>query len=204
MNAAEAWEQLEEPWRAAFELAWEAFAAGTIPVGAVVVDETGTIISRGRNRIFDGGPPPRQLAGTRLAHAEMNALAQLSPDRRWSECTLYTTLEPCVLCVGAASISTIGRILFAGADVYSGSSSLARLDLSTPRRLNVTIEGPLAGPLESLGAGLHLAYFAERDGRSALVETYASRRPDLGEIATRLVGLRAGTLEDALAELSLP
>jgi len=201
VNAVEAWDRLEEPWRVAFELAWEAFAAGTIPVGAVVVDKDGAIISRGRNRIFDGVPPPRQLAGTRLAHAEMNALAQLTPDRRWTGCTLYTTLEPCVLCVGAASISTIGRILFAGADVYSGSSSLAQADLATPRPLNVTIEGPLDGPLESVGAALHLAYFAQHDGTSALVETYTSRRPTLGNVAARLLGLRNGTLEAALAEL---
>lgn len=201
MDVVEAWERLEEPWRAAFGLAWEAFAAGSIPVGAVVVDEEGTIVSHGRNRRFDDAPPPRQLAGTRLAHAEMNALAQLAPDRRWDGCSLYTTLEPCVLCVGAASISTIGRILFAGADVYSGSSSLVGLDLAIPRRLNLTIEGPLAGPLESLGAALHLAYFTERDRPSALVETHASLRPNLTELASRLLGLRSETLEDALAKL---
>ena len=47
-----AWEELEPAWRAAFELAWEAYAAGSIPVGAVVANGA-TIVARGRNRLFE-------------------------------------------------------------------------------------------------------------------------------------------------------
>ena len=113
--AAQAWEALEPPWRDALELAWEAFQAGTIPVGAVVVDIDGDVIARGRNRIFDAAAPPGQLAGTRIAHAEINALAQLPPSAYESH-VLYTTLEPCLVCFGAAVFSTIGTIRFAAAD----------------------------------------------------------------------------------------
>src|SRR5205823_5355576 len=49
----EAWARLDGPWREAFRLAWEAFGAGTIPIGAVVVDEKGTVVARGRNRVFE-------------------------------------------------------------------------------------------------------------------------------------------------------
>jgi len=52
---------------------WEAYLAGTIPVGAVVVDEAGEVLSQGRNRIFDE-PRDGHLGGSRLAHAEVNAL----------------------------------------------------------------------------------------------------------------------------------
>ncbi len=68
---------LEGAWRESFELAWEAFRVGTIPVGAVVADASGEIVARGRNRIFEEEAPPGQLAGTYLAHAELNALAGL-------------------------------------------------------------------------------------------------------------------------------
>jgi tRNA(adenine34) deaminase len=94
--------QLEGPWRECFELAWEAFGAGTIPVGAVVVDASGATVARGRNRIFEATAPAGQLAGTYIAHAELNALAELPalPTRDgqgpYSRHTLYTTLEPCV------------------------------------------------------------------------------------------------------------
>lgn len=202
VRALEAWEHLDHPWRAAFELAWEAFADGTVPVGAVVVDEKGAIVAQGRNRIFANSAPPKQIAGTRLAHAELNALAQLSPDRRWNTCTLYTTLEPCVLCVGAASVATVGRIQFAGTDVYSGSSALAGIDLGVPRPLDLTIEGPLDGPFELLGAALHLAFFSEHDASpAALVDTYSTRRPTLVALARSLLRARQGTLNQALSIL---
>ena len=204
VGLSEDWGRVEPPWQASFHLAWAAFTAGTIPVGAVVVDEAGRIVAEGRNRIFDDAPPARQLAGTRLAHAELNALAQLSNSRRWDACTLYTTLEPCPLCVTAASIASVGRIVYAGRDAYSGGSALMDADLVTPRPLNVTIEGPLASSLAALGAALHLAFFVSHEtGHSgALVETYRDRRPELFPLAAKLIDLRlrAG-LEDALVAL---
>lgn len=202
MRALEAWEDLDPPWRVAFELAWEAFQDGTVPVGAVVVDENGTIVARGRNRIFADSAPPKQLGGTRLAHAELKALTQLSTDRRWKTCTLYTTVEPCVLCVAAASVATVGRIRFAGSDVYSGSSNLAGFDLEIPRPLDLTIEGPLEGPFELLGAALYLAFFSEDAGNHvALVGTYSARRPMLLTVARALLGAKRGSLTHALIAL---
>ncbi len=198
------WGRVEDPWRASFHLAWAAFAAGTIPVGAVVVDEAGRIAAEGRNRIFDDAAPAGQLAATRLAHAELNALAQLSNSRRWDTCTLYTTLEPCPLCVTATSVASVGRIVYAGSDPYSGGSALVDADLVTPRPLGVTIEGPLESSLEPLAAALHLAFFLSHDtgNSSALVETYRDRRPELFPLAATLIDLRqrAG-FEDALVAL---
>jgi tRNA(adenine34) deaminase len=61
----EGWSRLPEHWRSAFRQAWAAYVAGTIPVGAVVVDPHGVIVAEARNRIFDAGDPPRgQLAGS--------------------------------------------------------------------------------------------------------------------------------------------
>ena len=198
------WGRVEAPWRASFHLAWEAFAAGTVPVGAVVVDEAGRIVAQGRNRIFNDAAPARQLAATRLAHAELNALAQLSNARRWDTFTLYTTLEPCPLCVAATSIASVGRIVYAGSDVHSGGSALVYADLVTPRPLNVTIDGPLESSLESLGAALHLAFFLPHDtgNSNALIGTYRDRRPELFPLAATLIDLRTrARLEDALVAL---
>jgi tRNA(adenine34) deaminase len=198
------WGRTEDSWRAAFHLAWAAFAAGTIPVGAVIVDETGRIAAAGRNRVFDDAAPAGQLAATRLAHAELNALAQLSNSRRWDTCTLYTTLEPCPLCVTATSLASVGRILFAGTDPYSGGSALIDADLVTPRPLGVTIEGPLESSLESLATALHLAFFLSRDtgNSSPLIETYRDRRPEVLPLAATLIGLRqTADFEDALVAL---
>src|SRR4051812_23562991 len=68
--------ELPNPWPEVFGLMWEAYEAGTIPVGAFVVDGAGDVVSRGRNRMFDVAVQD-QFAATRLAHAEMNALVRL-------------------------------------------------------------------------------------------------------------------------------
>jgi tRNA(Arg) A34 adenosine deaminase TadA len=200
-----AWATLDAPWREAFQLAWEAFGAGTIPVGAVVVDESGTVVTRGRNRIFETTAAPGQLAGTRLAHAEVNALAQLPPTKRHDRSTLYTTVEPCVLCVGATSLATVGRIVFAAQDVHSGGSGLLEVKFAVPRQLSLVIEGPLGGPLESVVEALHLAFFVGHPPHGeAFVRTYREQRPDLFALAETLIDLHALTLEDALAAIGHP
>ena len=202
MAAIGAWATLDGPWRQAFELAWEAFGAGTIPIGAVVVDESGTVVARGRNRIFETTASPGQLAGTRLAHAEVNALALLSATKRHDESTLYSTVEPCVLCVGATSPATVGRIMFAAQDVHGGGSELVGLELAVPRQLGLVVEGPLGGPLESVAEALHLAFFVGHPPRGrAFIRTYLEQRPDLFILAETLIDLRALTLEEALATI---
>ena len=63
--------------RRSLELAWDAFRAGSFPVGAVLLDASGAVIAEGRNRMGDGDAPPGRLRGTGLAHAEIDVLAQL-------------------------------------------------------------------------------------------------------------------------------
>lgn len=114
----EPWRELSGPWRACFDGAWEAFLAGTIPVGAAVADADGSVIARGRNRIFDA--PGEGLAGSRLAHAEIDALVKLEGSKRYRDHVLYSTLEPCLLCVAATLHATVGRIEYAAADTFGG------------------------------------------------------------------------------------
>jgi tRNA(Arg) A34 adenosine deaminase TadA len=199
------WAGVEEAWREVFQLAWEAHAARTIPVGAVVVDADGAILARGRNRIFEQDAPPSQLANSRLAHAEVNALAQLGMERTYGDCVLLTTLEPCALCVGAASLSRVPVVRFAAPDVYSGGAGLRHVELEVARQLRIAVEGPLDGPLSVLGEALHLAFFVDRgDGSNELYRTYRERRPQLFPLAEQLVAARDGTLDEALALIDAP
>src|SRR5919201_3567017 len=101
VNGPSVWLRLGRVWQAAIEEAWSAYAVGTVPVGAVLVDRDAAIVARGRNRIWDAGAGT-QIGGTPLAHAEVNALLGLvgsSVDPR--TLAIYTTAEPCPLCVGA-------------------------------------------------------------------------------------------------------
>ncbi len=144
------WETLSPPWRACLEEAWQAYCGGTIPIGAVVADGKGTILSRGRNRIFDAGAPAGQVCQTELAHAELNALLSLGVDegnrRSW---ILYTTTEPCPLCLGAFYMSGIRTLHYASRDPWAGSVNLLG---ATPYlgRKPIKIVGPDSTGLEMI------------------------------------------------------
>ena len=109
------WDALDEIWREAFRQAWEATVTGNIGVGAVVSDDTGRIVAASRNRVTDREAPIGELAGTTLAHAEMNALARL-PFRAPRTLVLTTTLQPCLQCAAAIRMGPIARVRVAGAD----------------------------------------------------------------------------------------
>ncbi len=111
---------MEKVWDKVFELMWEAYCARTIPVGAVVADASGEIICQGRNRTYDVAYDG-ELSGTRMAHAELNALSQLTSDHTYEELTLYSALEPCHLCLSAAFAVRLGKVQYAAADPYGGA-----------------------------------------------------------------------------------
>ncbi len=90
---------------------------GEVPVGACLVTETGEIISRAGNRTIEFNDP--------TAHAEILAIREAgekSANYRLGGMTLYTTLEPCVMCAGAIVNARIGRIVFATRDERYGAA----------------------------------------------------------------------------------
>jgi tRNA(Arg) A34 adenosine deaminase TadA len=141
--ADDEWRRLPEHWCCAFRQAWAAYVAGTIPVGAVVVDPQGVIAAQARNRVFDASDPPRgQLAGSWLAHAELNAIAQIDAERsRTAEgWAVYSSWEPCPLCAGAITVAFRGRITveYACRDpISSGLRVLTDTDIGRRRQWQV-------------------------------------------------------------------
>ncbi|MEM7288250.1 MAG: nucleoside deaminase [Actinomycetota bacterium] len=110
-----------------FELAWQSCAAGTIGVGARLVGEDGSVLADGSNGLFADAVGP--LRGNKIAHAEMNALAQIDAATDLTRATLYTSLEPCFMCAGAVLLSRVGRVEVAARDPYmEGASALPTAD----------------------------------------------------------------------------
>src|SRR5207237_1919524 len=100
----------------ALRLAMKARAADEVPVGAVVVRE-GKIISRAYNQV--------ELLKDATAHAEMLAITQAEAavgDWRLTDCDLYVTKEPCVMCAGALIHVRLRRLIFGCADPKSGAA----------------------------------------------------------------------------------
>ena len=126
-RARSPWADLDAPWPTCFDLAWEAYRAGTLPVGAIVTDADGRIVGRGRSRVHDLTAPAGRVCSSPLAHAEIDALLALTPERRHEDHTVWTTLEPCLLCMGAAMSFRIGRIVFALEAPFDGASSVTKV-----------------------------------------------------------------------------
>jgi tRNA(Arg) A34 adenosine deaminase TadA len=93
-----------------------AAARGEVPVGAVLVSEAGEVLAVDGNRIVERRDP--------TAHAEMlviRAGAERLGNERLVGTTLYVTLEPCAMCVGAISLARIARLVFAAEDAKGGA-----------------------------------------------------------------------------------
>jgi hypothetical protein len=82
---------MQPPWDDTFALAWAAYIGGTTPVGAMLVAGDGERMAIGLNRRYTSEPVVGQLSGSRLAHAELNALAGVDPRTNVRDHTLNTT-----------------------------------------------------------------------------------------------------------------
>ncbi len=144
-----------EGMRLALAEAELAGAGGDVPVGAVVLDATGTVVGRGHNQ--------REALGDPTAHAEVVAIraaAATLGEWRLVGCTLVVTLEPCVMCAGAVVLSRVDRLVFGAYDAKAGAVG-SLWDLVRDRRINHRPE-VVAGVLEAECAAVLTSWFEER------------------------------------------
>jgi tRNA(adenine34) deaminase len=142
--------------RQALDLARQAWDAGEVPVGAVVVKE-GEIIGRGFNAPITRHDP--------TAHAEIMALRDAAANLgnyRLPGCALYVTLEPCTMCMGAIFHARIANVFFGASDPKTGACG-SILNLPSEARLNHHAE--VRGGILADECGRLLSdFFAKRRG----------------------------------------
>lgn len=143
----------EHYMKLALEEAKKAAAAGEIPVGAVVVCGD-TVLAAAHN--------DRELTHSPMGHAEIRAIEEACRKRgdwRLEDCTLYVTLEPCVMCSGAILNARVGQVVYGAADEQWGCLgsrlNLAHLDLGAAPRL-------VSGVLEEECRALLTGFFRQR------------------------------------------
>ena len=104
------WKDITGPWKVAFHNGWISFINGSIPIGAVIVDETDNIISTGRNRLFEN-----TNLNSKIAHAETECLQNLDINKypNVKQYTLYTSMEPCPMCMGTIVMSNVRKVKIA-------------------------------------------------------------------------------------------
>ncbi len=91
-------------------------AAADVPVGAVVLDQAGTVMARAANR--------READRDPTAHAELLAIRAAARRRgewRLTGCTLVVTLEPCTMCAGAVTLARLDRLVYGAQDAKAGA-----------------------------------------------------------------------------------
>jgi len=128
---------------------------GDVPVGAVVIDQAGTVLASAGNE--------REIRHDPTAHAELLALREASRQlRSWrlTGLTLVVTLEPCTMCAGALVLARIARLVFGAFDPKAGAVS-SLFDVVRDPRLNhrVDVRG---GVLEAECGALLKDFFADR------------------------------------------
>ncbi len=127
--------------RRALALAEQAWREGEVPVGAVVCDASGRIIGEGANRPIGSRDP--------TAHAEIQALRAAclhAGNYRLPGATLYVTLEPCAMCMGAMLHARLARVVYGAADPKTGACG-GVVDLPALPALNhqTRVEGGVLG-----------------------------------------------------------
>ena len=152
---------MDEPWQDCLTLCLDAIAAGSLGIAAVLTDSTGAVLSRGRNQLFDSRDSPSPIRNTLVSHAEVNAIAALPEEyRRDKSIVLYTTVEPCPMCVGAIAMSPIKRVVIASRDPYAGAASLVeRHPWMKGKKIRFEFE---SGDTEILFASLHVLALLQR------------------------------------------
>lgn len=164
--------------RRAIDQARNAALHGEVPVGAVLVKD-GEVIATGYNHPIGSHDP--------TAHAEIRALRMASEqlgNYRLTGTTLYVTLEPCMMCLGAMLHARVSRVVFGAFDPKTGVCGSV-LDLPAEQRLNhhTTVEGGLLA--EDCGRLLQ-DFFAER---RALRRAQRASQQASAELAAWVAGL---------------
>ncbi len=134
--------------------------AQDVPVGAVILDEVGTVMARARNR--------REIDHDPTAHAEIVAIRQAARalgSWRLTGLTLVVTLEPCTMCAGAVTAARLARLVYGAEDPKTGAVG-SLWDVLRDTRLNHRPE-VVGGVLAS-------------ECGDVLREFFAARRPDAG------------------------
>ena len=139
----------ERYMRMALQEAERAFAADEVPVGAIIVCQ-GRILAKAHNLT--------ETLHDVTAHAEMQALTAASEalgGKYLDQCTLYVTVEPCIMCAGAIGWSQMARVVYGAADPKRGFATFA------PRALHPRTEVG-QGVLEEECAGLMKSFFKRK------------------------------------------
>jgi len=140
------WENLEIPWKEAFSQGWIAFCHGSVPIGSVICDQDGNILTKARNHIYENYFP-----NNKVAHAEMIAVQSLDLKLHNDPASyiVYACVEPCPMCFGTIVMGNIRTIKIAAKDAYCGAAEIAELSpYVKSKQMKISFEPGLMGAVQ--------------------------------------------------------
>jgi tRNA(Arg) A34 adenosine deaminase TadA len=187
------WDSLGPTWQLAIEEAWKSWTAGSAGVGAVLADQTGSVVAKGRNRTTEQSAS--HLSGTIMAHAEMDVLSQVPFGTRITG-ALYTTFEPCLMCAATIAFYRVPVVHYAAADpFFDGLHDWMGSYPLTAERLPDRIR--LGGPIGAFCHVLHLAWLVGYPAPPHVVDAHRHLSPSTLECANTIAGRhRLGQIGD--------
>lgn len=116
------WNELDAIWQKVFELCWEAFGEGNLPIAAIIADKDGKILSTGKNNINIS----EKFLNPKVDHAETECVQMLDVTKypQVKDYILYTSMEPCPMCMGTIVMGNIRKVRVAAGDPWAGSADL--------------------------------------------------------------------------------
>ena len=145
----------------------KAYLEGEVPVGAVLVDPEGHILSRAHNQPISRCDP--------TAHAEILAIrkaCRIKRNYRLSRCLLVATIEPCLMCMGTAIHARVAKLVFGAHDIKGGAAG-SLYNFPMDHRLNHRME-VISGIMAEECRTLLRNFFQARRGKG--------KKPDKGEV----------------------
>jgi tRNA(Arg) A34 adenosine deaminase TadA len=127
-NLQDAWNHLALGARMAFAQQWSGLVAGGLPCGSSILNDQEHLVAVGRNHVYDRPGTAKTTSSsplqyTRLAHAEINALAGVPSNLEPELLTLWTTQHPCLMCAAALRFLGIGKVCYIADDPSDVSPS---------------------------------------------------------------------------------
>ena len=177
------WNDNPKQWKIVFEEAWKAFCCGSIPIGAALFDNNGDLIISDRNRSCEAGTVNREIS-----HAEANVLRRLDTDRYNSrETVLYTSMEPCPMCMGMILMGHISEVHYAAADSYCGMVHLTETDAYYKgKHMKCVREGGEKELFQLTIQSYNELRFIDNGASDAVVRLFAETNPMAVETAKKL------------------
>ncbi len=194
------WNELCTAWQSCFSEAWTAYTEGSRPIGACITDQSGNVLATGRNRMATTTLEMPYLNSSRLAHAEMNAMLYLaSRMQNELECAklevrdliLWTTTEPCPLCIGASVMMNLRELKYASRERWAGSLEILNANPYLQSK-KIVVHHPENLEFEIILVLLH-AELGLRQETPQLLECWAEDTPRAIALAQELS--QNGTLE---------